>query len=299
MLGTYSRATHPIHSRPHHSFSQGPQSLMPLMKTLGIDKGTQLTFPSMWGNSKPQNASKATVHAENDDGESTTLLRADVGRKDAPMSRPDRLEKDRFHSTPSPYLNNARDTPTSSGTFIPSVGVTGKDAPGVAGHIAGVSNPQPSPRPRHTSLKRSRSPPKSPSLPTVAPDALASRKYFQHEPALTDFWADLAENKFINTQEFWLALYFFFNLFLTLYNKVVLVHFPYPYTVTALHALCGTIGGWSLLAQGLFAQKRLSKSDSVALVMFSVLYAMNIAISNVSLNLVTVPVGLIFSWCMQ
>lgn len=105
----------------------------------------------------------------------------------------------------------------------------------------------------------------------------------------TGFWRDIAENKYVNTQEFWLALYFFFNLSLTLYNKVVLVHFPYPYTVTALHALCGTVGGWSLLFRGFFVQKRLSTSDTMALVMFSVLYSMNIAISNVSLNLVTVP----------
>lgn len=106
---------------------------------------------------------------------------------------------------------------------------------------------------------------------------------------MISFWGDLTENKYLNTQEFWLALYFFFNLSLTLYNKVVLVHFPYPYTVTALHALCGTLGGWSLLTRGFFVQKRLSTSDAKALVVYSVLYAMNIAISNVSLNLVTVP----------
>ena len=104
------------------------------------------------------------------------------------------------------------------------------------------------------------------------------------------FWGGLAENKYINAQEFWRALYFF-NLSLTLYTEMVLVHFPYPYTVTALHTLCGTVGGWSLLVQGFFVQKKLLTSDTMALGMFSVLYAMNIAISNVSLNLVTVPVG--------
>jgi drug/metabolite transporter (DMT)-like permease len=84
-------------------------------------------------------------------------------------------------------------------------------------------------------------------------------------------------------------LYFVFNLSLTLYNKGVLVHFPFPYTLTALHALCGAVGGWSLRAQGAFVPKRLSATDNVALMTFSVLYAMNIAVSNVSLNLVTVP----------
>lgn len=265
---------------------------MPLMKALGVDKGTQLSYPSMWGNSGQQDTSKVSAHSENDGGESSTLLRGDVGRKDLPKSRPDRLEKDQFHSTLSPYFNNTRDT--SLGTLTSSAGITGQTASGVASpsDIARVPSPQLSPRLRHTSPKRLDSPPPSPSLPTISPNALASRKYPQSELTLTGFWADLAENKFLNTQEFWLVLYFFFNLSLTLYNKVVLVHFPYPYTLTALHALCGTIGGWSLLARGFFVQKRLSTSDNLALVMFSVLYAMNIAISNVSLNLVTVPVSL-------
>jgi len=266
---------------------------MPLMKALGVDKGTQLSYPSVWKSSKQQNTTMVPVHAENDDGEASTLLRGDMGRKDTSNSRPGRLGGDHCHLSPSPYYNDARDTSSSLGTPTPSAGVTGRNPSGVSGasDASCVPIPQLSPRLRHTSPKHSQSVPQSPSLPTVAPGALASRKHLQSESALTGFWADLADNKYLNTQEFWLALYFFFNLSLTLYNKVVLVHFPYPYTVTALHALCGTIGGWSLLAQGLFVQKRLSASDSMALVMFSILYAMNIAISNVSLHLVTVPVG--------
>ena len=274
---------------------------MPLMKALGADKSTQLSYPSMWGNSRQQGTSDVSTHDGNGDGESSTLLRGDLGRKDVPKSRQDRLEKDQFHSTLSPYYTNTRDTSPSPGSITSSVGITGQNASGVASpsDIARVPSPQLSPRLRHTSPKRLRSPPRSPSLPTVAPSALTLRKYPQSDSGLTGFWADLAENKFLNTQEFWLILYFFFNLSLTLYNKVVLVHFPYPYTVTALHALCGTVGGWSLLAQGLFVQKRLSYSDNMALVMFSFLYAMNIAISNVSLNLVTVPVSPSFSLSPQ
>ena len=275
------------------------------MKALGADKSTQLSYPSMWGNSRQQGTSDvSSTHDGNGDGESSTLLRGDLGRKDVPKSRQDRLEKDQFHSTLSPYYTNTRDTSPSPGSITSSVGITGQNASGVASpsDIARVPSPQLSPRLRHTSPKRLRSPPRSPSLPTVAPSALASRKHLQSESALTGFWADLAENKYLHTQEFWLALYFFFNLSLTLYNKVVLVHFPYPYTVTALHALCGTIGGWSLLVKGLFVQKRLTTSENVALVLFSVLYAMNIAISNVSLSLVTVPVSSLFgrsSGCMR
>jgi hypothetical protein len=291
----------PLCFRSDRPFPQGPQSLMPLMKALGVDKGAQLSYPSMWASPNQQSATKVPPHAENDRGQSPTLLQGDVGRKHTSNNRPVRLEKDQFHSTLSPNYNNVRDISSSPSTLKLSVGVVSQNASGVSGSTSAspVPSPQLSPRLRHTLPKRPHSPPQSPSLPTVAPAALASRKHLQSDSALTGFWADLAENKYLNTQEFWLALYFFFNLSLTLYNKVVLVHFPYPYTVTALHALCGTIGGWSLLAQGFFVQKKLSASDNMALVMFSVLYAMNIAISNVSLHLVTVPVSIRSSRCMQ
>lgn len=90
---------------------------------------------------------------------------------------------------------------------------------------------------------------------------------------------------------FWLILYFGFNLGLTLYNKGVLIHFPFPYTLTALHALCGTFGGLILLKNGTFVPAKLTVADNLALVAFSVLYTINIAVSNVSLHLVTVPVS--------
>lgn len=271
---------------------------MPLMKALGVDKGTQLTYPSMWASSKQRDSGVVPVKTRDGDEGSSTLLRSDVRRKDVPTTRPDRFEKDQFHSTLSPYYN-ARDISASPESHISSVGLAGQNASSVTSlsDVSCAPSSQLSPRLRHTPPKRHQSPPQSPSLPMVAPGALALRKHLQSESALTGFWADLAENKYLSTQEFWLALYFFFNLSLTLYNKVVLVHFPYPYTVTALHALCGAIGGWSLLAQGLFVQKKLSTSDNMALVMFSVLYAMNIAISNVSLNLVTVPVGRLLIRC--
>ncbi|KAJ8521486.1 hypothetical protein ONZ45_g1807 [Pleurotus djamor] len=44
-----------------------------------------------------------------------------------------------------------------------------------------------------------------------------------------------------------LCLYFTLNLLLTLYNKLVLVRFPFPYTLTALHALSGTCGAHLLI----------------------------------------------------
>jgi hypothetical protein len=58
--------------------------------------------------------------------------------------------------------------------------------------------------------------------------------------------------QFVNSEPFWLSLYFIFNLGLTLYNKVVLVTFPFPYTLTAVHALFGSIGCYILQENGYF-----------------------------------------------
>ena len=88
----------------------------------------------------------------------------------------------------------------------------------------------------------------------------------------------------------WLTLYFLSNLSLTLYNKFVLVRFPFPYTLTALHALCGSIGGYILMERGVFEPRTLTTAENTVLVAFSVLYTVNIAVSNLSLGLVTVPV---------
>jgi hypothetical protein len=90
---------------------------------------------------------------------------------------------------------------------------------------------------------------------------------------------------------FWLVSYFVLNLALTLYNKVLLASFPYPYTLTATHALFGLVGGTCLRLRAVYQQKSLWGSDYVLLVAFSVLYSINIAISNASLDLVTVPVS--------
>ncbi|KAI0057273.1 TPT-domain-containing protein [Artomyces pyxidatus] len=95
--------------------------------------------------------------------------------------------------------------------------------------------------------------------------------------------------RYSESQSFWLSLYFFLNLVLTLYNKTVLVSFPFPYTLTALHALAGSLGGRFLLQHEFYEPQTLSVVDHIILSAFSVLYSVNIAISNVSLDLVTVP----------
>lgn len=89
----------------------------------------------------------------------------------------------------------------------------------------------------------------------------------------------------------WLAMYFFLNLGLTLYNKVIMAmfQFPFPWALTAIHTLCGTIGSYIFWKAGIFKPAKLGERENMVMLMFSVLYTINIAISNVSLNLVTVP----------
>lgn len=88
----------------------------------------------------------------------------------------------------------------------------------------------------------------------------------------------------------WLILYFCFNLGLTLFNKAVLQRgFPFPWTLTACQMLAGTIGSSIALQQKLFVQANLNSRESAVMVAFSVLYTINIAVSNLSLHLVTIP----------
>jgi len=44
----------------------------------------------------------------------------------------------------------------------------------------------------------------------------------------------VGEGGFYDSAAYWLGLYFFFNLGLTLFNKVVLVSFPFPYVSSVL-----------------------------------------------------------------
>lgn len=90
----------------------------------------------------------------------------------------------------------------------------------------------------------------------------------------------------------WLAVYFFFNLSLTIYNKAVMqfYKFSFPWALTGVHTLCSAMGCYLLAVFGIFTPARLSRNESLVMLSFSVLYTINIAISNVSLNEVTVPV---------
>ncbi|KAI9189053.1 hypothetical protein H9P43_000480 [Blastocladiella emersonii ATCC 22665] len=90
----------------------------------------------------------------------------------------------------------------------------------------------------------------------------------------------------------WLGFYFVANLFLTLHNKYVMAiyKFSFPYTLTGIHSLCAFLGCLAAIGMGVFTPAKLSRSEHGTMVLFSLLYSINIAISNVSLNMVSVPV---------
>jgi hypothetical protein len=88
----------------------------------------------------------------------------------------------------------------------------------------------------------------------------------------------------ISSSYSWLVVYFAFNLVLTIYNKLVLAGgFPFPYMLTTVHCLFGTVGSSICLKNRVFTQARLTQSETIVIGLFSVLYAINIIVSNASL----------------
>ncbi|KAL2358121.1 triose-phosphate transporter family-domain-containing protein [Cryomyces antarcticus] len=87
----------------------------------------------------------------------------------------------------------------------------------------------------------------------------------------------------------YLAVYFAFNLGLTLFNKAVMGKFPFPYLLTAIHTGCSPLGCVLLHKLGHFTLTNLTSREHAKLYLFSMLYTLNVAISNLSLHHVTIP----------
>jgi hypothetical protein len=106
---------------------------------------------------------------------------------------------------------------------------------------------------------------------------------------------------------FALAGYFLCNVGLTMYNKAILgsvsfrrwvtlisgvnrtdciPQFRFPWLLTALHCGCSFIGCTFMLHLGHFQAAKLTRRENLALLAFSLLFTINIAISNVSLYVV-------------
>jgi len=87
----------------------------------------------------------------------------------------------------------------------------------------------------------------------------------------------------------YLGIYFLCNISLTIYNKLILGKFAYPWLLTAIHAGSASIGCYILLMRGQFTLTKLSVQQNTVLVLFSILFTVNIATSNVSLAMVSIP----------
>ncbi|PTB37800.1 uncharacterized protein TrAFT101_005322 [Trichoderma asperellum] len=87
----------------------------------------------------------------------------------------------------------------------------------------------------------------------------------------------------------WLGTYFFLSLVLTLYNKLVLGMFHFPWLLTFLHTSFASVGTYVMLQMGYFKLSRLGRRENLSLVAFSALFTANIAVSNLSLAMVSVP----------
>lgn len=125
-----------------------------------------------------------------------------------------------------------------------------------------------------------------------------SQKGYQipHPVGMNGALATQAEDSFLSrlahdfdSPKAWLVLYFMFNLGLTLFNKLVLQGFPFAWTLTAIQMLSGTIGTQIALHRGAFTQAHLTTRENGVMLLFSGLYTINIAVSNLSLGLVSVP----------
>ena len=79
----------------------------------------------------------------------------------------------------------------------------------------------------------------------------------------------------------WLLSYFLLNLTLTLYNKLIMqtAHFAFPWTLTALHTFCGTIGAYlAAYFFHTFKPAQLTSREGMIMAAFSALYTINIVL---------------------
>ena len=172
--------------------------------------------------------------------------------------------------------------PKSPSAIHPSYGIPREDDDGYAEPFA--LNGRSSPNDVESAHDYSSAPMARPLSRNGAP----ARPFYQPAPHET-IGPPSALSRRLDSAPAWITYYFFANLALTLYNKFVLVSFPYAWSLTAVHTLCGAIGARALLSRGAFVPARLGRAENLTLIAFSSLYTINIAVSNLSLNLVTVP----------
>lgn len=67
------------------------------------------------------------------------------------------------------------------------------------------------------------------------------------------------------------------------------MQFKFPWLLTFLHTSISALGTYSMMQMGYFKLSRLGRRENLALFAFSALFTANIALSNLSLAMVSVP----------
>lgn len=93
------------------------------------------------------------------------------------------------------------------------------------------------------------------------------------------------------TQCVWLCIWLANNIAVTMINKAAFakVNFKYPYSLSVIHMICSIFGAQSFfLLSSTVKSKVLEEKHRHSIVMFSVIFSLNIAIGNTSLRWVSV-----------
>ncbi|KIW07034.1 uncharacterized protein PV09_01928 [Verruconis gallopava] len=118
---------------------------------------------------------------------------------------------------------------------------------------------------------------------------LEAQKFFRPDAASSAPPLAVEYRTNMKTKIVYLAGYFLLNLSLTLYNKALLGPFRFPWLLTCIHSSFAALGCSILQHRGHFTPTELNRSEQFILVAFSALFTINIAMSNVSLAMVSVP----------
>ncbi|KJX93589.1 tpt-domain-containing protein [Zymoseptoria brevis] len=121
------------------------------------------------------------------------------------------------------------------------------------------------------------------------PRDIEAQHHFEHSSLPQTPTTPIEYSVSTNRKFLYLGLYFLLNLSVTLSNKALLKIASYPWLLTFSHTCATSIGCTILLATGHLKLSKLPLRDHLVLIAFSTLFTLNIAISNVSLNLVSVP----------
>lgn len=95
----------------------------------------------------------------------------------------------------------------------------------------------------------------------------------------------------VSKQAFWLLIWMANNVLVTILNKAAFakVDFKYPYTLSTIHMACNIFGAQTyFLFSSSLKPKQLEPKHQRAILIFSIIFSLNIAIGNTSLRWVSV-----------